>query len=58
MNFETIWGEKLLNVIRAAHIFLYSGKEIEDAVENTDKDDERDTDEWFISKRQKDFRGE
>lgn len=58
MNFETIWGEKLLNVIRAAHRFLYSGKEIEDAVENIEKDEERDTDEWFISKRQKDFRGE
>ena len=58
MNFETIWGEKLLNVVRAAHRFLYSGKEIEDASENTETDAERDTDDWFISKRQKDFRRE
>jgi len=58
MNFETLWGEKLLNTIRAIHGFLYSGKEIEVAGENTDKNEERDTDEWFISKRQKDLRGE
>jgi hypothetical protein len=57
MNFETIWGEKLLNVVRAAHRFLYSGKVIEDVAEDSEKE-ERETDEWFISKRQKDFRGE
>lgn len=58
MNFETLWGEKLLNTIRSIHNFLYSGKEIEDKIENTDKNEERDTDEWFISKRQKDLKGE
>ena len=58
MNFETIWGEKLLNVVRAAHRFLYSGKEIEDVADDAGREEERDTDEWFISKRQKDFRGE
>lgn len=57
MNFETIWGEKLLNVVRAAHRFLYSGKMIEDVAGDSGKD-ERETDDWFISKRQKDFRGE
>jgi hypothetical protein len=57
MNFETIWGEKLLNVVRAAHRFLYSGKVIEDVADDSGKE-ERETDEWFISKRQKDFRGE
>jgi hypothetical protein len=58
MNFETIWGEKLLNVVRAVHRFLYSGKEIENVADDAIRDEERDTDEWFISKRQKDFRGE
>ena len=58
MNFETIWGEKLLNVVRAAHRFLYSGKDIEDVADDAGREEERDTDEWFISKRQKDFRGE
>lgn len=58
MNFENIWGEKLLNVVRAAHKFLYSGKWIDDISDDNNKDEERDTDEWFISKRQKDLRGE
>ncbi len=56
MNFETIWGEKLLNVVRAAHSFLYSGKEIEDIPNDKDTDEERNTDDWFITKRQKDLR--
>ncbi|MCU0456606.1 MAG: DUF5063 domain-containing protein [Bacteroidales bacterium] len=52
MNFENIWGEKLLNTLRAVHKFLYSGKEIE-AVSPMDV--QRDTDDWFISRRQKDL---
>jgi hypothetical protein len=52
MNFENIWGEKLLNTLRAVHKFLYSGKEIESV---TDRNVDINTDEWFISKRQKDL---
>lgn len=52
MNFENIWGEKLLNTLRAVHKFLYSGREIETA---NRMEMERDTDDWFISKRQKDL---
>lgn len=57
LNFETIWGQKLLNAMRAIHRFIYSGEEI-GALDNADeKDDEnRDTSDWFISKRQKDLR--
>jgi hypothetical protein len=58
MNFETLWGPKLINSMKAIHSFLYSGKDIEDADKQIVKEEERDTDEWFISKRQKDFRGE
>ncbi|MCX6335377.1 MAG: DUF5063 domain-containing protein [Bacteroidia bacterium] len=58
MNFETFWGPKLLNSLKAIHSFLYSGKDIEEADRQIDKEEERDKDEWFISKRQKDFRGE
>jgi len=61
MNFETLWGPKLLNTLRAIHRFIYSGEEIEASDEKTkkkDPGDERKTDDWFISKRQKDFRGE
>lgn len=58
MNFETIWGEKLLNTLRAVHRFISSGNEIEEDPGNSGKNEERDTGEWFISKRQKEFRGE
>lgn len=59
MNFETIWGQKLLNAMRAIHKFIYSGEEIgilEEDKEGSDED--RDTSEWFISKRQKDLHGD
>lgn len=57
MNFENIWGQKLVNSLKAIHKFIYSGSEI-GIVPDEDEDDpgERDTSEWFISKRQKDFR--
>jgi hypothetical protein len=58
MNFETLWGPKLINSLKAIHSFLYSGKDIEDADKKNDKEEARDKDEWFISKRQKDFRGD
>ena len=59
MNFENIWGRKLVNSMRAIHRFVYSGEEPGpvDNVEN-EKDAERNTSEWFISKRQKEFRGD
>jgi len=59
LNFENIWGQKLVNALKAIHKFIYSGKEIEKV-----EDDENipgnniDTSEWFISKRQKEFRGD
>src|SRR5512133_2344495 len=59
LNFETLWGQKLLNAMRAIHRFIYSGEET--GIVESDKDDaeeENDTSEWFISKRQKDFHGD
>lgn len=57
LNFETIWGQKLLNAMRAIHRFIYSGEEI-GITEKSDKDidENRDTADWFISRRQKDLR--
>ena len=57
MNFENIWGQKLVNSLKAIHKFIYSCEEI-GSVENNDKesDEKRNTSEWFISRRQKDFR--
>ncbi len=59
MNFENIWGQKLVNAMRAIHKFIYSGEEI-GKVENDKREaeDKRDTSQWFISKRQKEFRGD
>jgi hypothetical protein len=57
MNFENIWGQKLLNAMRAIHKFIYSGEEIgEIRDEKKEDDDDRDTSGWIISRRQKDFR--
>jgi hypothetical protein len=58
MNFENYWGQKLVNSMRAIHKFIYSGEEI-GRVEKKDsiEDAGRDTSDWFISRRQKDLRG-
>lgn len=58
MNFENIWGQKLLNGLRAIHRFVYSGEEIGELKEDENSDEYRDTSDWIISKRQKDFRGD
>jgi hypothetical protein len=59
MNFESIWGQKLVNSMRAIHRFIYSGEEIGKIEKETDeKDEERNTADWFISRRQKDLRGD
>jgi hypothetical protein len=59
MNFENFWGQKLLNSMRAIHRFIYSGEEIGKIETDDEKDDERrNTEDWFISRRQKEFRGD
>jgi hypothetical protein len=59
MNFENFWGQKLVNSMRAIHKFIYSGEEI-GKVEKVDKTDDetRNTADWFITRRQKDLRGD
>jgi hypothetical protein len=57
LNFESYWGQKLVNSIRAIHKFIYSGEEIgKENNEKTVDDETRDTSEWFITKRQREFR--
>lgn len=57
LNFENYWGQKVVNAMRAIHMFNYSGDSIReiDETEN-EKLTEDDHSDWFISKRQKDFR--
>jgi hypothetical protein len=58
LNFETFWGQKLVNSMRAIHKFIYSGEEIgkiDDEVKGNDEN--RNTSDWFITRRQKDLSG-
>lgn len=56
LNFENFWGQKLVNTLRAVHKFLYSGEEITEIEEDEEKKDEnRNTGDWFITRRQKDI---
>jgi hypothetical protein len=58
MNFENFWGQKLVNSMRAIHKFIYSGEEIGRVEEDLKENDEnRNTSDWFITRRQKDLRG-
>jgi hypothetical protein len=58
-NFENLWGQKLVNSMRAIHRFIYSGEEIgKMELDEGSIDETRDTSEWFLSKRQKEFRGD
>jgi len=57
MNFENFWGQKLVNSMRAIHKFIYSGEEI-GKVEKKNDDENRNTADWFITRRQKEFRGD
>ena len=57
MTFENFWGQKLVNSMRAIHKFIYSGEEI-GKVEKAENDENRNTADWFITRRQKDFRGD
>lgn len=56
-NFQDYWGIRLANSIRAMHILLFSGIDLE---EDTEKDEpkEPDTSNWFVTRRQKDLNNE
>jgi hypothetical protein len=59
MNFENYWGQKLVNALRAIHRFITSGEEIDYSKEEKKVNGEkRNKSDWFISRRQKEFREE
>ncbi|MEA2107062.1 MAG: DUF5063 domain-containing protein [Bacteroidota bacterium] len=58
MNFEEFWGIRLLSALKAIHTVLYSGDDLEDDEPEQKNDEELDTTNWFLSKRQEDFREE
>jgi hypothetical protein len=57
LNFENFWGQKLTNSLRAIHKFIYSGEEIGKVESGDDRDEQRDTSGWFVTRRQRDLRG-
>ena len=61
-NFQTYWGQRLVNVLRALHQIYYSNAELGDdspLALDADKDSEEiKTDHWFISQRQKEWQDE
>jgi hypothetical protein len=59
MNFENHWGQKLVNALRAIHKFICSGEEPDEITEeNKENVENRNKSDWFISRRQKEFREE
>src|SRR6056297_1225541 len=60
MNFEDFWGQKLVNALKAIHSVFYSSDNLdeEDETENNESSDEPNTENWIISKRQKDYNNE
>ena len=58
LNFESFWGQKLVNSLRAIHRFVYSGDKIETDFESKANSTKRDTSGWFISKRQNELNPE
>jgi hypothetical protein len=57
MNFENYWGLRLVNALKAIHRFVSSGKTISE-IKETDNNNVTDHSDWFISKRQSEFREE
>ena len=53
-NFELVWGQRLVNTLRALHNVYYSGDDLSDeSVEKEGNGDESNSDDWIISKMQK-----
>ena len=53
-NFELVWGQRLVNTLRALHTVYYSGDELSDELtEKESEEKEFNTDDWTISKMQK-----
>ncbi len=55
-NFKDFWGIRLANLIRAFHILAHQGIDLEN-IQHPEEEEgaERDTSDWFITKRQQDF---
>lgn len=57
-NYQEYWGIRLANAIRAMHILLFTGIDLEQIDEPDSESKETDTSNWFITKRQNDLNSE
>jgi hypothetical protein len=54
-NFDRVWGQKLLNTLRTVHRLL-THADLSEEEETPEKPQERDTSDWFISRRQQEWK--
>lgn len=55
-SFGEFWGQKLVNVLRALHEVAFNGENIDEEEDETDpSEDRRNTDDWLISKMQRNW---
>lgn len=55
MNFEQLWGQKLLNALRVVHRLITWGDISEEEEIENRKENPRNTKDWFISRRQQEY---
>lgn len=56
-NFDRLWGQKLLNVLRVIHRLLtFADLTEEEETDENHHTEPRNTDDWFISQRQREYR--
>ena len=61
LNFEEFWGQKLLNALKAIHFVFFSGEDLKEDEEYTDNEtseNDIDTTNWILTKRQNDYKEE
>jgi len=57
-NYKEYWGIRLANTIKAMHILLFSGIDLDQEDEEKEDSKEVNTSNWFITKRQNDLNRE
>jgi hypothetical protein len=53
-NFREFWGIRLANGLRALHLLNFSGLDLETDDEDSTTESDKDTSNWFVTRRQND----
>lgn len=54
-DFQMYWGQRIVNTLRAVHAVLYGEEDLEEEEGEEALREEQKTDNWFISRMQKDW---